>query len=198
MTSYAWEQLLKDLSRKLIQGRDESHGWELPPELLAAEWLGYPGALEAQIVAVETRLGTKLPPAYREFLQVSNGWRNCDWTEMELWSTAAIEWFATNNQAWIDAWPPYTEARPSVPDEQYFVYGAAQDCVHLRCEYLSTALEISRDSGDGDIFLLIPDVVSAEGEWEAWHFGNKLPGAVRYRSFYELMQQVLAQGGFVA
>ena len=67
----------------------------------------------------------------------------------------------------------------------------------MREEYLQTALEISSDSDDGDIYLLIPEVINLEGEWEAWHFGNKLPGANRYRSFYELMQQALEWGDFV-
>lgn len=80
---------------------------------------------------------------------------------------------------------------------EYFVYGEEQDCVYLRREYLQTALEINSDSGDGDIYLLNPQIITADGEWEAWHFGNKLPGAIRYRSFYEMMQQAVNQGAFV-
>jgi hypothetical protein len=199
MTYYPWATLLNTFSRKLIAGRDNTyHRWELTPEMIASEWLGNPGASLAQIEEAETRLGTQLPPSYREFLMISNGWRNSDWTDMQLWATQEIEWFATRNSGWIQAWLPDTDARPSVPDEHYFVYGEAQDCVSLRREYLSTALEISSDSGDGDIFLLIPDVVFGEGEWEAWHVGNKLPGAFRYRSFYELMQRVVEQGCFVS
>jgi hypothetical protein len=57
-------------------------------------------------------------------------------------------------------------------------------------------LEISSDSGDGDIYLLIPKVVFDNGEWEAWHFGSKLPGAARYRSFYELIKAVVDSGNF--
>ena len=197
MTRYAWEPLLKNLSRALINGHDENSLWELTPDSLASEWLGNPGASEDQIIETETRLGMSLPPSYREFLKVSNGWCNSDWTELQLWSTEDVDWFSARNQAWINAWQFSGEAIPSVPDETYFIYGDAQDCINLRREYLSTALEISSDSGDGDIFLLIPDVVSEDGEWEAWHFGNKLPGAFRYRSFYELMQKVVEQSSFI-
>ncbi|MBP0029162.1 SMI1/KNR4 family protein [Roseofilum sp. Guam] len=195
MTTFNWESLLKELSHKLIEGRGEYDTWELTPEILASRWLGKPGASEDQITLAETRLETRFPPSYREFLKISNGWRNSDWTDLQLWSTEEIEWFSIRNQDWI--WPLDTDERPSVPDDQYFVYGEAQDCVHLRCEYLQTALEISSNSGDGDIFLLIPDVVFEDGEWEAWHFGNKLPGANRYRSFYELMFEVTEQGRFI-
>ncbi|WP_226587470.1 SMI1/KNR4 family protein [Microseira wollei] len=195
MTNYNWKNLLKELSHKLIEGREAHYKWELTPESLASRYLGNPGASEDQIVLAETRLKIRFPPSYREFLKVSNGWPNSDWTDLQLWSTEEIEWFATRNQDWV--WLPDTEERPSVPDSKYFVYGEDQDPIFLRCEYLQTALEISSNSGDGDIFLLIPDVVSEDGEWEAWHFGSKLPGAYRYRSFYELMLKVMEQGRFI-
>ena len=195
---YDWESILKEFSRKLIKVQGNDQRWQLTPEMLASRWLGNRKAAEEEIVKAENRLGTKFPPSYREFLKVSNGWHNSDWTEMQLYSTEDVDWFYTKNQNWINAWQPYTKAIPSIPDEKYYVYGEDQDCVNLRCEYLSTALEVSTDSGDGDIFLLIPDVISEDNEWEAWHFGNKLPGAFRYRSFYEMMQKVVEQGCFIA
>ncbi|MBM0743426.1 SMI1/KNR4 family protein [Phormidium sp. CLA17] len=163
--------------------------------MVKSGWLGYPAASEAQIAEAETRLNTRFPPSYRAFLAVSNGWRNSDWTEMHLYSTSEIDWFASRNQEWISTWQ--SAGQSPLLDEKYFVYGADQDCIHLRPEYLSTALEISSGSGDGDIFLLIPQVVSETGEWEAWHLGNKLPGAYRYRSFYELMEKITDQGCFI-
>ena len=67
------------------------------------------------------------------------------------------------------------------------MYGETQDSVRFRVEYLESALEVS-DIGDSAIFLLNPKVVTPDGEWEAWFFGNWLPGASRYRSFAELME----------
>ncbi|MBW4520613.1 MAG: SMI1/KNR4 family protein [Scytolyngbya sp. HA4215-MV1] len=195
MADFEWESLLRQFSQKLIAELNDRNREQIPPATIAAGWLGYPGASEAQIVQAETRLGTQFPPSYREFLQVSNGWINADWTTLQLWSTEEVTWFRNSKPDWI--WPPYTNARPSVPDEKYFIYGESQDPVHLRAEYLDTALEISSDSGDGDIYLLIPAVIDRRGEWEAWHFGSKLPGAYRYRSFYELMQKALEWGKFV-
>ncbi|OUL19436.1 hypothetical protein BV378_32845 [Nostoc sp. RF31YmG] len=208
MAYFDWEKLLKKFSLKLIEtdikksGQLRRDGTTIKPKLTAelreSGWLGYPAATEEQIINAETRLSIKFPPSYREFLKVSNGWRNADWSDLELWSTDELEWFATRNQDWIDAWSPtYTDVKPTVPDNLYFIYGEEQDCLNLRTEYLQNALEISSDSGDGDIFLLIPDVVFDDGELEAWHFGNKLPGANRYRSFYELMQKVVEQGRFI-
>ncbi|MEP6672109.1 MAG: hypothetical protein ABJF10_23300 [Chthoniobacter sp.] len=74
-------------------------------------------------------------------------------------------------------------------DAEYLVYGEAQDTVRFREEYLQTALEIS-DRGDDAILLLNPKTKTPEGEWEAWMFANWFPGARRYRSFRELMEDV--------
>ncbi len=51
---------------------------------------------------------------------------------------------------------------------------------------LATAIEIS-DVADG-VLLLNPQVVSDDGEMDAWFFAAWLPGATRYPSFWELMQ----------
>ncbi len=193
--SYPWKNLLEQLSKKLIANRQETDRWILTEEMLQSQWLGFDGASEEQIQQLEKRLGRVLPPSYRQFLSISNGWRNSDWTDLELHSIDKIAWLKDSNPGWI--WPVETDERPSIPDEEYFVYDIEQDCVDIRCEYLENALEISSESGDGDIFLLIPDVVFENGEWEAWHMGSKLPGANRYRSFYELMETVLEQGAFI-
>ena len=195
MSGYNWQDLLREFSFKLIERRDEYDTWELPPDKVKSGWLGNTGASEEQLVLAETRLGRKLPPSYREFLKVSNGWPISDWTDFQLWSTENIEWFSKRNPDFN--WPPDTDERPSVPDEYYYVYGQDQDCINLRLEYLEKALEISSDSGEGEIFLLIPDVIFDDGEWEAWLLGAKLPGAARYRSFYELMLEVIEKGDFI-
>lgn len=197
MTKFDWENLLKEFSQKLIADLNERRKAEIPPEVIQSGWLGYPGATEKQITQAEARLKTTLPPSYREFLKITNGWRKSDWTELQLWSTEEVDWFCVRNQDWIDGWQPYTEERPSIPDKTYFVYGEEQDCVDMRNEYLQTALEISSVSRDGDFYLLNPEIITADGEWEAWYFGSKLPGAIRYRSFYEMMEQAVNWGAFI-
>ena len=185
--AYDWRGLLTVWSKAVIEAAVAA-GEALPPEVVAAGWLGYSGASEAQIAAAETRLGRRLPPSYREFLAVTNGWRQTGPFIDRLWSTDEIEWFRVRNQEWIDAYtgPNLGGSPPSVPDADYFVYGEGQDAVLFRHEYLRTALEIS-DVGDSAIYLLNPQVVTADGEWEAWFFANWLPGAARHRSFWEMM-----------
>src|SRR5690242_4018169 len=99
-----------------------------------------------------------------------------------------IAWFRVRNQQWIDAYvEPAADAGPPISEAEHLVYGDDQNTVRFRVEYLQDCLEVSAE-GDSAILLLNPRVVTPEGEWEAWFFGNWLPGARRYRSFRELMQ----------
>jgi hypothetical protein len=186
MVSFDWEPFLKTWSREIIAS---GQGPALPQDVAASGWLGFPGATEEQIARAEARLGVQLPPSYKEFLRVTNGWRQTGPFIWRMWSTEEIEWFAVRNQGWIDAFlhPPGWGVLPPIPDEEYFVYGEDQNSVSMRAEYLQTALEISEE-GDSAIYLLNPRVVTSDGEWEAWFFANWLPGASRYRSFLEMMQ----------
>jgi hypothetical protein len=182
---FNWQDFLERYSRSLLD--DDSIRGQQSPETLNSEWLGFPGASIQEIRIVEDRLGVSLPPSYRRFLQTSNGWRNAGAFIYRMWSTTEIAWFKERHKAWINAYTGPKPIQPTVSDQDYFVYGAQQDPITLRVEYLQTALEIS-DVGDSCIYLLNPKVVTEGGEWEAWFFANWLPGAVRYRSFQELME----------
>ncbi len=182
MAEFSWREFLEQLNRVLLQDADVVE--QLSSDIVAAGWLGCPSATDTQIMEAEGRLGTILPPSYRDFLKVSNGWRRPTWFIPRLWSTEEIEWFSVKHQHWIDV---LTKDPFPVPDADYFLYGERQSTLNYRVEYLRTALEISA-RGDGAIFLLNPRVVTEEGEWEAWLLSNKAPGAERFRSFREMMQ----------
>jgi len=181
-----WRPFLETWSRELIEAGAAS---DLPTEVVDSGWLGFPGATDEQLSLAEGRLGTELPPSYREFLAVSNGWRLTGNFIWRMWSTEEIDWFRVRNAEWVDAYvdPVSGLGELSLTDEEYLVYGEMQDSVRFRVEYLESALEVS-DIGDSAIFLLNPKVVTPDGEWEAWFFGNWLPGANRYRSFAALME----------
>ncbi|HEY7066638.1 MAG TPA: SMI1/KNR4 family protein [Chloroflexota bacterium] len=186
MSAFDWRSFLATWSRAVLTVPDLAG--RLPPEVVASGWLGYPGATDAQVEAAEARLGAHLPPSYREFLHVSNGWRTLSYFIDQVWSTGEIEWFRVRNQQWIDAYvEPATYGGPPISEAEHLVYGDAQDNVRFRAEYLPDCLEISAE-GDSAILLLNPPVVTPAGEWEAWFFANWLPGARRHRSFRELMQ----------
>jgi SMI1 / KNR4 family (SUKH-1) len=207
MSTFNWESFMRQWGQEMLDYLENMQQTHLPENIVQSRWLGHSGATQAQIISTETRLGITLPPSYRAFLQTTNGWEHITPFIYRLWSTDEIEWFAVRHQAWIDAsiekFLAHFATRKSIDnssnganhrseilgisDEDYFVYGSAQNCMNLRAEYLQTALEISSKK-ESAIYLLNPQVISADGEWEAWFFCDWLPGADRYRSFQEMMQ----------
>lgn len=185
MDPFDWHTFLAQLSAEALRDPEIVDYEHLPDEVLASGWLGYPGATDEEIARAEARLEITLPPSYRALLKVSNGWRHVPPFITRVWSTDEIEWFAVRHQGWIDSWLS-TGDRP-VSDGDYFIYGPGQSAVVFRKQYLQTALEIS-DYGDACIWLLNPQVVNDDGEWEAMFLAGWLPGVQRYRSFQEMMQ----------
>ena len=183
--AFRWAELLARWNADLIQTPEIAR--RLPSDVVASGWLGYPGATEAQVQGAEARLGTALPPSYRAFLKVTNGWRHLGYFHTRLWSAEEVDWFRLRNQQWIDAWIEPWQTGPTIPDNEYFIYGVQQEVTAVRVEYMPSLLEIS-DIGDSVILLLNPSVVFPDGEWEAWDLGNWYPGARRYRSFWDLME----------
>ena len=179
MAEFDWTAFLGEWSRELIASQEIAA--QLPPEVKAAGWLGYAGASDEQIAHAEARLGRSLPPSYRAFLKCSNGWRNTGFFIDRLWSTDDLEWFRVRHQEWISDWnlgeAHHATTNPSQPTGGGSYEGAA----------LPFTLEIS-DVGDSAIYLLNPLAESSDGEWQAWFFSNWNPGAVRYRSFQQMIE----------
>jgi SMI1/KNR4 family protein SUKH-1 len=171
---------------------------QVPADALSARWLGAPGATDADIQALEARLGVQLPPSYVAFLRFSNGWRSFGrfiTNSGELWPTARVDWLRVRHPDVLTAWM-VVDARHggplSVPDAEYFVYGDTQDTVTMRTEYMPDLLEVSEE-GDAELLLLNPRITFPDGEWEAWDLASWYPGAARYRSFGEMMQTKFAE-----
>jgi hypothetical protein len=190
--SFDWTTFLQQYNAELLSSEhvaDVVRHLDEDSSLAAAVqagWQGYPGATEEQLTQTEQRLGMILPPSYRAFLATSNGWRCPSAMIPRLWAAEEIERLAVSDPDVIEAWPP--DYGP-VGDADYFVYGDQQDPVNFRPEYLKRALQISeREIAGTAVYLLVPDVVTPEGEWEAWMLAHWLPGAKRYRSFRELME----------
>lgn len=183
----SWPALLRewnDLLRACEETKDD---------VADRDWLGAPGASEGELRAAEERLGLRLPPSYREFLACSNGWACAGPSSMcggALRPASTIDRFAREHADWIEAYVGPAGGHDTTP-EDHLVYGPTQDCVAFRLAYLGECLQIS-DVQDGGVYLLNP-AVSRDGEWEAWHFANWLPGATRFRSFRELVEGLVAQ-----
>ncbi len=161
-------------------------------EAIALGYLGYPGASAQEIATAEERLDRTLPDSYKQFLRVSNGWRQMAMyaEDCRMFAVDEIDLFRYTHPDAVDGWlraipTGYDSFR--TPDDKYFIYGAEQDASTLRDEYVATAYAIS-ELIDAAIYLLNPMVITPDGEWEAWYFGYALAGAYRYRSFQEMME----------
>ncbi|WP_344923324.1 SMI1/KNR4 family protein [Streptosporangium oxazolinicum] len=143
----------------------------------------YPPATESEIRHLEQRLGVELPPSYRQFLLFAGGWGSDD--DCCLLRVKEVGWLRDVDPSRAESWStPKRENSWSVPDELYFVYGQEQDPIHMRGEYVPDTL-LAGYWADG-VALLNPHVRTPEDEWETWYLAPWLPGANRYRSFWDL------------
>lgn len=201
-----WNNFLEKWNTAIFENPNEKcieqYSYEFS-EALENECCLWEGATEDDISRLEGRLRTKLPLSYKNFLLASNGFtilnRYC-----EIYGTDQIKWFVEENKEWIEIWngdedridEDWAEIwgidceEDDISDEEYIQYGG--DPLLTRSQYMKTALQIS-STRDGDVFLLNPMIKDTRDEWEAWDFGNKNPGAYRYRSFWDMMQALYKQ-----
>ncbi|NDJ78709.1 MAG: SMI1/KNR4 family protein [Chloroflexi bacterium] len=171
-----WKPLLERWSRELLASPDLEY-YPLHPKAIESGWLGFPGATAEQIAHAETRLSVALPPSYRAFLAVSNGWPTTgDFIDL-IFPVEDVLWLRDFDPDLITAWENADAA-----------YGADDDLDGVQVDYrhLRHTLVVS-DWGDEEILLLNPEVQTLAGEWEAWFFAGWIPGAERYESFGDLM-----------
>jgi SMI1 / KNR4 family (SUKH-1) len=189
MSDFNWQSFLKVWSVEFLESvSDEDY-----PQLKnarQAEWLGFPPAVEAQILEVENRLGITLPPSYRAFLKVANGWQYPSSFVERLLSVEELDWhFARHPEqvrAWIKAMHPLRKRPAPIPMDRYLKYGDEMNPLLVPLDFLKATLEIS--IFDDGIYLLNPKVINEDGEWEAWFFAEWIPGANRYPSFQAMME----------
>jgi len=179
-TPAEWMSLLR-------QWNTVAHARDLPGELASVSWLGSPSVSDDDLQQAEARLHVPLPPSYRAFLRASNGWRFASHAVPLIRQVGQIDWFKKEHRDWIAAYvtPTHGEHVAVPPEETYFTY-APSVAMQFRPAHLGFTLQIT-DVGDTAVFLLNPQVVHLDGEWEAWLLANWLPGVQRYRSFADLM-----------
>ncbi|HEX8037157.1 MAG TPA: SMI1/KNR4 family protein, partial [Ktedonobacterales bacterium] len=93
MADLHWRLFLEQWSEDILR-YDHAYRQTLPDDVVSGGWLGYRSASEAQLLAAERRLRTTLPPSYRSFLAVTNGWRMTSPFIYQVWAVEHIEWTA--------------------------------------------------------------------------------------------------------
>jgi hypothetical protein len=176
-----WKSHLSNISQTLFVGEDLLD--EFKNDHL--NWLGFNGVSDSEIQFHENRLETILPLSYKEFLKVSNGFKQLSCFVWDILSIDKIDWLAKFDPTLFELYSTQFRETFNATDEEYFVYGENQETTDFRSEYLVNSLTIS-GWGDAAILLLNPKVKFGN-EWEAWMFATWHLGPIRYRSFEELM-----------
>ncbi|MBW6439290.1 SMI1/KNR4 family protein [Actinoplanes hulinensis] len=161
-TAEQWRVYLAGYSADLLRVADAVRLHELGDGRRAFGWLGFAGAGQDALAAVEERLGVTLPPGYRAFLEASDGWLEMGPFVWTMRTTADVGWLRDIEPELCDA-------------------GDEDD------ELMARALLVSADA-DACYWLLDPADVSDDGEWAAYVWASWYPGlGDRFDSFADLV-----------
>jgi hypothetical protein len=141
MSDFDWKSLLERWSAALLASSSADH---LPADVRASGWLGFHPATEKEIEEVERRLKIPLPPSYRAFLLVSNGWRCTIHAIERLRPANELRWFREKNRDWVTAYAQtgYGFGEQPTPDADYFSYENPESVLNIcarRCRSATSA-----------------------------------------------------------
>lgn len=169
----SWRDLLKEFSEIAISMPDIRR--HLSGEQVSQGWLGKPPATDNAIAEAEARLGIDLPPSYKAFLRISNGW---SWPSPFVHKISPVERiapFVQENAEWVEICTDIT------------IYGSLNPWQLI----LPSTIQLSDYDGSWDcvVYLLNPTERNSGGELQAWTLGEE--GASRSQSFWHLMNEEL-------
>ncbi|MBQ0825983.1 SMI1/KNR4 family protein [Streptomyces tagetis] len=168
IAGFDWGSFLLRWSEEWVDSLAE--GEERPK----GRWLGFPGASEGRIVAMEERLGRRMPPSYREFLKVTDGWREAGGFVWLLAGTADARWHD-------DAYGHAEEF------ERYLDEDAGPE-QRREVEIWRSGLQLDVES-DITHVLMDPEDADEDGEWAVYTWASWLAAPPkRYANFLEFMR----------
>ncbi|MEE1942914.1 SMI1/KNR4 family protein [Streptomyces sp. TRM 70361] len=139
-------------------------------------WLGFPPASEERIAAVEERLGRRMPPSYREFLKVSDGWRHAGGFVWLLAGTESVRWHG-NESGLADMFEEYL-AEDAGPEER------------READLWRRGLQLDVKS-DITHVLMDPEDVDEDGEWAVYTWASwRAAPPERHANFLEFMRDM--------
>ncbi|KAB8183281.1 hypothetical protein FH608_049455 [Nonomuraea phyllanthi] len=167
MDHQMWEQFLRRWSEEWLAANPDMR------EQVADGWPGLPPASAEQIAALERRLGRALPPSYRSFLQVTNGWRHTIPFVDELRGADDVG--------------RLRDLDPFMAELYDDIDVFTEEAAVLR---RSVLISLEADAG---IIVLDPEDVNARGEWAVHElFSWSGEATERHESFYEWMYDSFA------
>ncbi|MGW0330781.1 SMI1/KNR4 family protein [Streptomyces sp. NPDC003011] len=176
-TAFDWRSFLLRWSGEwadsLSDGEARSEGDEAARR---ARWLGFPPASEERIAAMEERLGRRMPPSYREFLRVSDGWRHAGEFVWLLAGTENAHWH-NNESGLADVFEEYLD-EDAGPEER------------READIWRRGLQVDVES-DITHVLLDPEDVDEDGEWAVYTWASwRAAPPERHANFLEFMRDM--------
>ncbi|MEV0532912.1 SMI1/KNR4 family protein [Kitasatospora sp. NPDC050463] len=161
--TFEWRPFLTRWSEEWAGARDDSAASRPEDEAARrAGWLGFEPATAERLAAAERRLGRRLPPSYRAFLEVTDGWRHAGGSVYRLAGTEGARWHEDSS-----GFSEYFDGELEGMWER--------------------ALQLDTES-DLTFVLLDPSAVDDDGEWAVYcHKVWAHSEPTRYGSFREFM-----------
>jgi len=155
-----WTELLRRWSGEAIAHAD-AVGLEVTPQMRASGWIGAPPASVADIATVQARLERSLPPSYRAFLAITDGWPVLSFDFGRVRPVVELDWVANASPGLYEVvcadhgyeWPPDSDDGPPL---------------------MNRALLLGTGTDD---FLYDTGRIDADGEWATTCWTSWYPGA---------------------
>ncbi|MEU4468044.1 SMI1/KNR4 family protein [Streptomyces sp. NPDC024017] len=176
-TAFDWRSFLLRWSGEWADSLpdDETRG-EDDEAARQARWLGFPPASAERIAAMEERLGRRMPPSYREFLEVSGGWRHAGGFVWLLAGPEDAHWH-DNESGLADLFEEYLD-EDSEPEER------------READLWRRGLQLDVES-DATHVLLDPEDVDEDGEWAVYTWASwRAAPPERHPNFREFMREM--------
>lgn len=175
--AFDWQSFLRRWSGEWADSlTDDERRDEDDETARQARWLGFPPASEERIAAMEERLGRRMPPSYREFLGVSDGWRHAGGFVWLLAGTGDARWH-DNASGLADIFEEYLD-EDADPEER------------READLWRRGLQLDVES-DVTHVLLDPEDVDENGEWAVYTWSSwRAAPPERHADFAAFMREM--------
>ncbi|MFI1538149.1 SMI1/KNR4 family protein [Streptomyces anandii] len=176
-TAFDWRSFLLKWSGEwadsLPDGEERGEGDEAARR---ERWLGFPPASEDRIAALEERLGRRMPPSYREFLKVTDGWRHAGGFVWLLAGTEDARWH--NDESGLGEMFEEDLDEDAGPEER------------READIWRRGLQLDVES-DVTHVLMDPEDVDEDGEWAVYTWASwRAEPPERHAGFLEFMRDM--------
>ncbi|MFF0739247.1 SMI1/KNR4 family protein [Streptomyces sp. NPDC004111] len=175
-TAFDWRSFLRKWSGEWADSLSAEDARAEDEDARQSRWLGFPAASEERITAMEKRLGVRMPPSYREFLKVTDGWQHAGGFVWLLAGTTEAHWHE-NASGLAEITEEYLD-EDSAPEEWE------------EAELWRRGLQLDMES-DATYVLMDPEDVDEDGEWAVYTWaGWRAAPPERYASFQVFMREM--------